>query len=85
MWHQIKELELIFIKMGEKTRRLTRIKSYLQGFLDEMVWRVENRNIEDKRKYLISILTTESWRKYVKRLKKIQKKRERRKHGNINP
>jgi len=46
MWNQIKELELVFLKMGEKTRRLRKIKLTLQGYLDEMVWRIENRKIE---------------------------------------
>jgi len=59
------------MKMGEKTRRLKKIRSYLQGFLDEMVWRIENRNIEDKRNYLIRILSTDAWEKYTKRLDKI--------------
>ncbi len=29
MWQQIKELELVFMKLGEKTRRLRRVKSHL--------------------------------------------------------
>ena len=60
------------MKMGEKTRRLKKIRSYLQGFLDEMVWRIENRNIEDKREFLIRILNVDAWAKYTKRLLKIQ-------------
>ena len=67
--------------MGEKTRRLKKIKSYLQGFLDEMVWRIENRKVEEKRDFLIKILNTEAWEKYMKRLTKIQKKNENRKVG----
>ena len=68
MWQQIKELELIFMKMNEKTRRLKKIKSYLQSFLDEMVWRIENRHLEQRRSSLVEILKTHNWEKYVKRL-----------------
>jgi hypothetical protein len=59
------------MKMGEKTRRLKKIKSHLQGYLDEMVWRIENRKIDEKRDFLINILNVYSWQKYVKRLNKI--------------
>ncbi len=68
MWSQIKELEIIFIKMGEKTRRLKKIKIYLQSYLDEMVWRIENRKIEEKWAFLIKYLNVENWNKYIKRL-----------------
>lgn len=70
----VKELEIVFMKLGEKARRLKRVKSHLQCYLDEMVWRIECRTLEEKRKYLIKILTVEEWGKYVKRLKKLQKK-----------
>jgi hypothetical protein len=75
MWNQIKELELVFMKLGEKTRRLRRVKSHLQCYLDEMVWRIECRTLDEKRKYLLRILNVHSWAKYVKRLEKIQRKR----------
>lgn len=39
-----------------------------------MVWRIENRKIDDKREYLIRILNTYDWNRYVKRLQKIQKR-----------
>jgi len=85
MWQEIKELELIFMKMGEKTRRLKKIKTHLQGYLDEMVWRIENRTVETKRQFLIRILGTSNWRKYLKRLKAIQKKKEDRQVENNMP
>ena len=78
MWQQIKELELIFMKMGEKTKRLKKIKTYLQGYLDELVWRIEYRNINQKRNFLVQILTTEAWGKFSRRLLKIKKRREQR-------
>lgn len=71
--------------MGEKTRRLKKIKSYLQGFLDEMVWRIENRNIEQKRNYLVEVLNIDNWQKYVKRLNRLKRKREIRQVGATNP
>lgn len=46
MWSLIKELELVFMKLGEKTKRLRRVKSHLQNYLDEMVWRIENRTLD---------------------------------------
>ena len=76
MWNQIRELELVFLKMGERSKRLRKIKGHLQGYLDEMVWRIENRNVEDKRNFLINVLKVENWQKYIKRLKKIQVKRQ---------
>ena len=63
------------MKLGEKTRRLRRVKSHLQCYLDEMVWRIECRTLEEKRKYLVRILNVTEWGKYVKRLEKLQKKR----------
>jgi len=75
MWNQIKELELVFMKLGEKTRRLRRVKSHLQCYLDEMVWRIECRTLDEKRKYLLRILNVHAWAKYVKRLEKLQRKR----------
>jgi hypothetical protein len=63
------------MKLGEKTRRLRRVKSHLQCYLDEMVWRIECRTLEEKRKYLIRILQVSEWAKYVKRLEKVQRKR----------
>ena len=70
MWSQIKELELVFLKLGEKTKRLRRVKGHLQGYLDEMVWRIENRTLDQKRKYLVNILSVDQWGKYIKRLTK---------------
>lgn len=70
MWQQIKELELVFMKLGEKSRRLRRVKSHLQCYLDEMVWRTECRTLDEKRKYLVRILQVKEWAKYVKRLEK---------------
>jgi hypothetical protein len=78
MWAQIKELELVFMKLGEKTKRLRRVKSHLQCYLDEMVWRIENRTLEQKRSYLINLLQVDQWAKYVKRLQKLQRKRNKR-------
>ena len=46
MWSLIKELELVFMKLGEKTKRLRRVKMHLQSYLDEMVWRIENRTLD---------------------------------------
>ena len=55
MWQQIRELELVFMKMKEVTQQLTKIKSQLQSYLDELVWRVEHRTLDSKRDYLINI------------------------------
>jgi hypothetical protein len=58
MWKQIKELELVFMKLGEKTKRLRRVKSHLQGYLDELCWRCEHRELDKKRDYLVEVLQT---------------------------
>lgn len=71
---QIKELELVFRKLGEKTRRLKRVKSHLQCYLDEMVWRIECRTLEEKRAYLLRTLNVVAWGKYVWRLERLQRK-----------
>ena len=71
----VKELEIVFMKLGEKARRLRRVKSHLQCYLDEMVWRIECRTLDEKRNYLIKILNVEEWGKYVRRLEKLQKKK----------
>ena len=47
--------------MGERTRRLKKIKSYLQGFLDEMVWRIEFRGLEQKRQFLLKVFSEMNW------------------------
>lgn len=52
MWSLIRELELVFMKLREKTKRLRRVKMLLQNYLDEMVWRIENRSLEQKRIFL---------------------------------
>ena len=65
MWSQIKELELVFMKLGEKTKRLKRVKSHLQGYLDELCWRCENRELADKRNTLIEILQLKNWKVYI--------------------
>jgi len=54
--------------LGEKTRRLKRVRSHLQSYLDEMVWRIECRTIEEKRKYLIELLSVQNWNDYLTRL-----------------
>ena len=64
MWSQIKELELVFMKLGEKTKRLKRVKSHLQGYLDELCWRCEHRELNEKRGYLIDVLSVTSWQAY---------------------
>ena len=78
MWSLIKELELVFQKLGEKTKRLRRVKMHLQSYLDEMVWRIENRTLDLKRAYLKRILHVEQWMKYLNRLRKTQKRRQKR-------
>jgi hypothetical protein len=40
-----------------------------------MVWRIECRLLDEKRKYLLKILSASEWTKYVKRLQKIQNKK----------
>ena len=65
MWSQIKELELVFMKLGEKTKRLKRVKSHLQGYLDELCWRCEYRELSEKRQYLIEVLEVSAWQKYI--------------------
>lgn len=71
------------MKLGEKTRRLKRVKSHLQCYLDEMVWRIECRTLDEKRKYLIRILNVTSWCKYVRRLEKLQRKKDRLEAKNV--
>ncbi|CDW71267.1 UNKNOWN [Stylonychia lemnae] len=83
MWAQIKELEIVFMKLGEKTRRLKRVKSHLQCYLDEMVWRIECRTLDEKRNYLLKTLNITEWGKYVKRLEKLQKKKQKIEAKNI--
>ncbi len=40
----------------------------MQSYLDEMVWRIEGRTIDEKRKYLISLLSVTSWNDFLTRL-----------------
>lgn len=74
MWNQIKELELVFMKLGEKTKRLKRVKSHLQGYLDELCWRCENRELDSKRESLISVLGAENWMQHIQKVRKNQEK-----------
>jgi hypothetical protein len=39
--------------------------------MDEMVWRIECRTIEEKRNYLLKIMNIEEWTKYLKRIEKL--------------
>ena len=71
------------MKLGEKTRRLRRVKSHLQCYLDEMVWRIECRTLVEKRAYLVRMMNVHAWGKYVKRLEKIQRKRMRHEAKNV--
>lgn len=43
-----------------------------------MVWRIENRSLEQKRNFLCRILNVDQWQKYLKRLKRTQRKRAKR-------
>jgi hypothetical protein len=83
MWAQIKELELVFMKMGEKTRRLRRVKNLLQPYMGEMVWRIECRTLEEKRAYLLKTLSVREWGKYVKRLERLQRKQDKLQAKNV--
>lgn len=74
MWAQIKELELVFMKLGEKTKRLKRVKSHLQSYLDELCWRCECRELADKREYLVETLNVDSWQHYINRIRRMQEK-----------
>eukprot|EP00347_Sterkiella_histriomuscorum_P012033 403370148 len=83
MWSEIKELEIVFMKLGEKTRRLKRVKAHLQCYLDEMVWRTQCRTLDEKRAYLLKTLNFTEWQKYVKRLEKLSKKNQKTEAKNV--
>jgi hypothetical protein len=48
-----------------------------------MVWRTECRTLDEKRKYLVRILQVKEWTKYVKRLQKAQRKRQKLEAKNV--
>ena len=48
-----------------------------------MVWRTECRTLDEKRKYLVRILAIKEWSKYVKRLEKAQRKRQKLEAKNV--
>ena len=62
------------MKLGEKTKRLKRVKSHLQGYLDELCWRCENRDLHEKRLSLINVLGSDNWSQHIAKIRKVQEK-----------
>ena len=49
MWRNMKELEMSYLKFQTNMRRYGKVYENLQMYVDEMVFRTENRKLEQKR------------------------------------
>lgn len=68
LWLEIRELELVFTKLGEKSKKLMFLKPMLQSYLDELTWRIQHRTVHERREALYKLLSVEVFPEYISHL-----------------